>query len=178
MRGWWHDRITTAPLWALFLGSAGYFGAVLLFAPGMGPRWFTGAIFLGLAFGTWMTAFVAVTCCRDQVAAGPLGIPDRVVIARALRTGELPIDEALDQPLLSLIERRRRQLRWASKVYPWLFGGLAVVGLVTVVAEHDAVSLLYVVLYLAVLVYLRRSSVRGAARLYRLESAIRHRSSQ
>ena len=167
-----------APLWALFLGSSVYLAAVLLFAPGMGPRWFTGAIVFGLAFGAWMTAFVAVTRRRDQRAAGPLRIPDRVVTARALRAGEVPTDKALDQPLLSLIERRRRQLRWASKVNPWLFGGLAVAGMITLVAEHDATSLLYAVLFVAFLVYLRRASVRGAARLDRLESAIRHRAIQ
>ena len=58
------------------------------------------------------------------------------------------------------------------------FGGLAVVGVVTVVAEHDAASVFYAVLYIAFLVYLRRASVRSGERLDRLESAIRHRSSQ
>ena len=123
-----------------------------------------------------MAIFVAVMRRRDQRAAGPHGIPDRVAMARSLRSGELPTDEALDQPLLGLVERRRRQLRWASRFNPWFFGALGVFALVDVVAEHDTASVVYLVLYLALIVYLRRASVQGAARLDRLESAIRQRS--
>ena len=167
--------MATAPLWALFLGSTVYFAAVLLFAPGMGPRWFTGAILAGLAFGTWMTGFVAVTRRRDRRAAGPGGIPDRVAVARALRTGQAPTDHVLDQPLLALIERRRRQHQGASMVNPWLFGGLALLSLVSAVAGRDPASLVYAAFFLALLMYVRRASVRSLARLAHLESVIRQR---
>ena len=171
----WRDRISTAPLWAIFVGSGAFFG-VVIYLTGGEPRWLTGAVLAGFLVGAWMAIFVAVTRRRDQRAAGPHGIPSRVAIARSLRSGELPADQALDQPLLGLIERRRRQLRSARKFNPGFFATLGVFAVVDMVIEHNAASVVYAGLYLGLLVYLRRASVRSAARLDRLESAIRQRS--
>jgi hypothetical protein len=167
--------MASAPLWVVFLGSALFFGAALYLSPG-NRRWLNGAVGASLFFGAFMTVVVGVMRRRDQRAGGTRGVPDRVVIARALRTGEPPTDKALDQPLLGVLERRHRQLRWASRVNPWFFGGLGVVAAVDVATEHNAASVLYLGLYVVLLVYLRRTSVQGAARLDRLESAIRRRS--
>ncbi len=176
MHGRWRDRVETAQLWAVFLGLSVFFGAALYLSPGPGPRWLTGAVFAGLLFGASMTVFIAVMRRRDQRAAGPSGIPNRSAVVHALRTGELPSDEALDPPLLALIERRRRQLRWASKINPWFFGCLGALAVIDVVAEHDAVSVVYAGTYVAFLVYMRHAVNRGVTRLDRLESAIRDRS--
>src|SRR5438552_16180705 len=115
----WRDRMTTAPLWALFVYFGVVFGGLLYLMQGAGSkRWLAGAIGAGFFFAVVMTTFVAVTRRRDRAAAGPAGIPDRIAVARALRTGEAPETRSLDQPLLALVERRRQQLRWASKVNP------------------------------------------------------------
>ena len=99
-----------------------------------------GAIGAGFLFGAWMTIWAVVMRRRDLRAAGPHGVPDGVGISRALRTGEPPPEQTMDQAILGLIERRRRQLQWSSKVSPWIFGALIVMSALVVAVQHDASS--------------------------------------
>jgi hypothetical protein len=86
----------------------------------------------GLAYAVYRTArelerFVSVR--RDaRRRVGPRFDTDRPALARALRTGELPADPSLDEPLMAAIGIARRRPSWFGEDAPaWLPWGLGIV---------------------------------------------------
>jgi hypothetical protein len=139
-----------------------------------------GALLSGAAFGVFfagfMTGWLALQRRRDNAATGNAPSPDRVELARAVRTGEPPADHALDPAVLRLVDRRRVQIRRAKRAFPWVFGTITLAGLVNAVSTHSVVQYAMVALLVAVAVSSWMSSGRGLARMDRLEAAIRERS--
>jgi hypothetical protein len=169
----WRDRLRAAPLWVLFVYYAVAFGALGLILPGGTADSVGGAVVGGLGFGAAMTAVTAVWRRRDTAAAGRRGGSERVLMERALRTGELPADPSLDPALMALITRRRSQLNWGRKAGPWVFGTLAVMSVLIALVHWPYVF--YAVVFIGFLVWGCRSSARSEQRLNSLEQALRAR---
>jgi hypothetical protein len=132
--------------------------------------------FFGVFFGVCMTAWVAIVRRRDGAVTGSLSRSDRVQLNRAARAGEPPADPALDQAALALIERRRGQVRWSSKAGPWIFGAMALIGVMETVSTHSVVSPCLTVADVGLIIVMRASTARQTTRLDLLERAIRERS--
>jgi len=170
MRPSWRDRLRAAPLWVLFIYYAVAFGALGLILPGGSARTVSAAIVTGLLFGGLMTAMSAVWRRRDRARAGNHPGTERAVLERALRTGELPADPALDSSLIGLIRRRREQLAWASKAGPVIFGFFAVVS--GLVALSRPIFIVYAIGFAAFIYLGRRSAKRSEQRFAALERAV------
>lgn len=170
--GTWRDRLRAAPLWALFLYFAVAFGFLSsIFPGGTGPRSLADGIFRGVFFAVPMTAISAVARRRDDATSGRHSQTQQTVMARSLRTGELPADPSLWSPLLALIERRRNQLAWSDRYGPWVFGSMIVLSLLLAIA--DPLYLIYGIFFVGMLVGTRRASTKSRERLTQLDWSIR-----
>jgi hypothetical protein len=170
--------MVSAPVWARSLLVGVLFTAALLYAPGMGHRWYPGAIVGGLAFGAFMGLFLAVIRRRDVCSAGGAAVSHAVGLDRAIRTGKVPTDQELDQPVLALVQRRRRQNKWAGRLGLWFLGGIGALGVIVAITERDVSSWLYVLVDLGIVLCVRWAAARNLVRLERLEMAIRECLSQ
>ncbi len=110
---------------------------------------------------------------RDQKASGITTNAAFKVMAKAMRSGELPNDRALDQPLLAIIRRRRPELRRASILTPCMFGGFAVLSLL--LAIHHPIWLIYTAGSAVFGIGLAVSMQRSKTRFARLEARVGHR---
>ncbi len=144
-----------------------YSGLSFLFPTSGSSRSVVRSIIGGVFFGAAMTIVARVMRRRDRKAAGGVDL-DQASVARALRTGDAPADRLIHPALLGLINRRRRQLRWASRVNPWLFGGSAALTLPLAFQHH--LYLAYAAFFLGCAVCLRMFSKRSELRLDRLEA--------
>jgi hypothetical protein len=175
MKGW-RERLITAPTPVLFVYFAVIFGGLTFLIPEPPlPRSAGLAIFDGLFFGVCMTTWAAIMRRRDRASAGDRADTDRLVLARALNSGTLPEDPTLDPTIARLIERRRRQNRWAMKTGPWLFGVAALVSVIIALTEAEPVWFLYAAFFIGVMLWSHRSSNRIEQRFRSLEAQLQDR---
>ncbi len=172
----WRARLSTAVLPLLFLYFAVAFGVFSLLLGTDGRRSAAGATLDGALFGLAMTTWIAFMRWRDRTAAGLRSRSDRLEIALAVTTGRPPDDVTLDATLLSIIERRSKQLRWSQRSAP-LFGAIAVLSLILAVSQRRLTWFLYMLLFLGVLVWSRWSTRRSQRKLTELEASVRVRNS-
>jgi hypothetical protein len=173
----WRDRSQTAPLWAWFL----YF---TIFGPLFaGSFWLAdpdvtalGALFLmifgGLGFSGLMTAWLAAVRRRDHDVLGDLTRSDRIEMARAARTGELPLDRALDRPMLALIERRRTQNRRSRVSLPFGGGAIALITAANALSTGSWWYWAHAAALTALVIAGTIQATRNVTKLDRLETAI------
>jgi hypothetical protein len=138
-------------------------------------------IVCGLAYALYRTAldlerFVKVR--RDaRRRVGPRFDSDRAVLARAMRTGELPADPSLDEPLMAAIGIARRRPRWffGDDAPEWVPAAVGVV-VCGLAAGYVGLPLGLVVLVLPAIAWLRRADGPGGEPLILLHQAALGRS--
>ncbi|MBW8484673.1 hypothetical protein [Actinomadura parmotrematis] len=160
-----------------FVYLAALFGATGLTVALLVPARVRAAVPLLLA----LTAAGTVLCVvaaglaryHDRRTTGPLPREARTALARAVRTGELPDDPALDGPLLALLERdaaaRDRLRRWRFVLVPVLLAWLAVIVYTGEFRWGPFLGILVTSVFSAFLQRGRRDALR------RLETAVRAR---
>ena len=91
---------------------------------GAGDVSFRGALVSGVLFAAVMTGWKVVELVRRRKnarrAIGPRFDTDRRALAEAMRTGELPADPTLDEPLLAAISFRRVRTREGPDLPAWV----------------------------------------------------------
>lgn len=160
-----------------FLLPAAAFGVpsgVLAWAvPGVSGATALGAgVLSGVVFGAAMAVFAALVRRRDGVRVSG---EERIELGRAARTGSAPADPALDPVALTLIERRRGQVRWADRVNRVIFVVFALMGVLWALAGQRMLGLALVVVAVGLVVATRVAAVRRTAQFDVLERAIRER---
>jgi hypothetical protein len=168
----WLDRIEATPLWAVFLYRALVVGGAIFLIPDhRSTGSMIGLIVGGLLAAVFTTGLLAVIRRRGRVVTEDGQVLDPVAVARAFRTGDLPEEPSGDEAFLAMIQRRRSQLGWVSRVGPWLVGSAVLLGLVG--ATHNISWIGFPVGYA---ILWRAGAARRSSRLDQLESSLRGRS--
>ncbi|MQY04178.1 hypothetical protein ACRB68_22290 [Actinomadura sp. RB68] len=132
-----------------------------------------GGLLAGAAFGGLLAFLTQRSLNRDKAATGTGTRGEVLTLNRAIGRGRPPEDPALDEAALTLIARRRRQLRFTYRWNPLLCAFLAVLALLQALTTplwYIAVAF-WVLMIPATLVSARRSQ----ARLDAVETAVRAR---
>jgi hypothetical protein len=133
----------------------------------------------GVVFGVCFSAIITSSAARERrrlrETVGDLRRQDLLALERAARVGEPPADPALDRPMLATLERRRTQLESAARTNPWLFGVLAVAGLLRAFAVGEPRVYAGTAVFLVFLIASLKILGMRRARLERLERQIRAR---
>jgi hypothetical protein len=166
------------PLWAVSLCSllvttAGFGAFLRLAAPEANT-----AVDLsgGLVAGVFAAVLTAVGLA-DRRFRRMWSRTERLAMARAYRSGEAPDDPVMDRPVLAMIDRRRRLLRWQATYGPWSIALVGVADLTSVISDRVGTGLPGFVFFAAAIAYTRIAPPRSLRRLDRLETAIGERPS-
>jgi hypothetical protein len=167
----WRVRVALAPLRALFVVCLVVCATLFWLATGHDER----SIVVGLVFGLFVagvgTAAVAVARRREQARTGIGAGAGWSAAIRAMLTGDAPADASLDEGLLTMVTRRRTQLRRL----PWIFSVMALLYLVFAIRQPHADTIVIAALWSALSVVNWIQRVRDAPRLARLEETLRAR---
>jgi hypothetical protein len=129
------------------------------------------ALVSGLLLAAVSTASVAVARRREQARIGIKGRAEWSALIRAMYTGHAPADTSLDEGLLTMVSKRRTELRRG----PWIFSLAALLFLMLAIAQPQANVIFGAVLSgtLSIGTWIER--VQGVPRLSRLEETLRAR---
>jgi hypothetical protein len=123
-----------------------------------------------------MTGTTVLVRRRDRAVAGELSRADKVAVARAARTGALPADRKLDDRMLALVTRRRKQNRDSLLYGPLMFGVLVVFAIIQALSG-DARFWVLAALMLVLLISTVIQGRSNLAKLDRLATALMNRRS-
>jgi hypothetical protein len=171
-------RPATLPLWAVALcclavTTAGVGAFLRLAVPGVSTA-------VDLSGGLALGAFAAVLTAAglaDRRFRRMWSRTERIAMARACRSGEVPADPVLDRAVLAMTARKRRLLRWQARYGPWSIALLGVADLTSVISDRAGTGLPGFVCFAAAIAYTRIAPPRSLRRLDRLETALGERRS-
>jgi hypothetical protein len=178
----WRDRLQDAPLWVLFLCYLPFgplaAGMYLLIEPDMtalGAVVF--AVIAGPMFAAAMMGAAALMRDRDHAVVGGLSHADKVALACVFRTEVLPANRELDDRILTLLARRRKQCRDSLIYNPTILGILVVLEVISALTRSAWFWVLAAIV-LGLLVGAVISTRRNLAKFERLATSLRARQSE
>jgi len=161
-----------APLWVAFVVAFVVCGLMLSFLWGHDGRSMVGVVAASLGVALVVTVGGVFGRRREQAITGASAPEDRIMLMRAVQTGEAPANPAFDRGLLTIVTQRRN----ANRRVPWVFTLVALTYIPTTITEHRpypiALGCFWVVLTTSA--WIQRARTQG--RLARLEETLRERS--
>lgn len=167
----WRIRVALAPLWAVFVFVLAVSGVTLLGLWGYRDRSLIGVVVLSLGVALAVTAGSALGRRREQATTGVSTREDRIMLMRAMQTGEAPPDRAFDQALLRTVTKRRA----AYRHLPWYFTIIALMQSVLAIAGHQTFWVVLVCLWVVLTACAWAEWASTKKPLARLEQALRER---
>jgi hypothetical protein len=167
----WRTRLALAPLWIPFLV---IFAGIALILPlffGHERRAIIAASGIGLATALAVTVLVRIVRLRQWAITGASEREDKMMVIRAMQTGEPPADPSFDSGLLTLVTKRRAR----NRLSPWFPTVMAVLYMPLAIMGRQAHSIAFACGWTALAVFAWTERVRDRDRLARLEENLRGR---